>query len=150
MTFIQPFQLAIANAVLEHLITQVKCKTLFITHYPQIGKELEAKAKLVSSSIVLLLLVLQYPTEVSNAHMGFIEEEKIGEPPIFPHAEHFLALTASQKMATGRFTFCIPLPKESHRTPSASNVRASLDSQRGPCKSLSSVPPTRRKWNGYA
>jgi len=80
MVPIQPFQLAIANAVLEHLITQVRCKTLFITHYPQIGKELEAKAKCPFLPIVLSLLVLQYPTEVSNAHMGFIEEEKMGEP----------------------------------------------------------------------
>ena len=49
--------MAIASAVLEHLVSQVKCKTLFITHYP-----------LVATS-----LVRRYPTLVDNVHMAFQE-----------------------------------------------------------------------------
>ena len=48
----------------------------------------------VSSSIILPLIVLQYPTEVSNAHMGFIEEEKMGEPLQVFRCSAIVALTA--------------------------------------------------------
>ena len=61
---------------------------------------------LVSSSIVLPLLVLQHPTEVCNAHMGFIEEEKPGKRlNVFLYEA---SAYSSQKMAIERFTFCIP------------------------------------------
>ena len=43
-----------------------------------------------SSFIFLLLLGPQYPTEVSNAHMGFIEEEKMGEPT-YSYTRHSFA-----------------------------------------------------------
>ena len=33
--------MAIASAVLHHLVQNVKCKTLFITHYPQVATDLE-------------------------------------------------------------------------------------------------------------
>lgn len=50
---------AIATAVLDHMVSVIRCKTLFITHYPQIGVELSQK----------------YPGLVANAHMGYLEEE---------------------------------------------------------------------------
>jgi DNA mismatch repair protein MSH3 len=53
--------MAIAHAVLEHLVTSVKCKTLFITHYPVVAAALEKK----------------YPADLQNLHMGFREESRI-------------------------------------------------------------------------
>jgi DNA mismatch repair protein MSH3 len=53
--------MAIASAVLTHLITTVRCSTLFITHYP-----------LVASSLATL-----YPDLVQNLHMGYTEETRI-------------------------------------------------------------------------
>ncbi|KAG8828576.1 Mismatch repair protein msh3 [Serendipita sp. 399] len=50
---------AIASSVLNYIVTKVKCKTLFITHYPRIGVELSQ----------------QYPEQVSSAHMAYMEEE---------------------------------------------------------------------------
>lgn len=54
-------QMAIAGAVLQHLVQEVKCKTLFITHYPQVATDLER----------------MFPTDVGNMHMGFTEETRI-------------------------------------------------------------------------
>jgi DNA mismatch repair protein MSH3 len=53
--------MAIAHGVLEHLVSTVKCKTLFITHYPLVATALETK----------------YPAELQNLHMGFQEETRI-------------------------------------------------------------------------
>lgn len=54
-------QMAVASAVLQHLIQTTKCKTLFITHYPQVATDLEKK----------------FPTEVENRHMGFAESKRL-------------------------------------------------------------------------
>lgn len=61
---------AIASSVLEHAVLQMKCKTLFTTHYPQIGVELSQ----------------QFPALVANAHMAYMEEELIDGR----HEIHFL------------------------------------------------------------
>ena len=53
--------MAIASAVLSHLVTNVRCSTLFITHYP-----------LVASS-----LAERYPNLVQNLHMGYSEDTRI-------------------------------------------------------------------------
>ncbi|KZT60361.1 hypothetical protein CALCODRAFT_114887 [Calocera cornea HHB12733] len=53
--------MAIASAVLTYLVQDVRAKTLFITHYPLLAAELEK----------------QFPTDIANNHMGFIEEEKL-------------------------------------------------------------------------
>ncbi|KAI0648249.1 muts domain V-domain-containing protein [Trametes meyenii] len=53
--------MAIASAVLQHLVQAVKCKTLFITHYPQVATDLERA----------------FPSAVGNMHMGFTEETRI-------------------------------------------------------------------------
>jgi DNA mismatch repair protein MSH3 len=53
--------MAIANAVLHHLVEHVKCKTLFITHYPLVATELERK----------------FPEEVQNVHMSYTTEMRI-------------------------------------------------------------------------
>jgi DNA mismatch repair protein MSH3 len=53
--------MAIADAVLEHLVDNVRCKTLFITHYPLVATELEKK----------------FPNDVQNLHMGFTEHQRI-------------------------------------------------------------------------
>ena len=50
--------MAIAGAVLEHLVHSVKCKTLFITHYPVVAFDAEKR----------------FPNLVSNIHMGFTED----------------------------------------------------------------------------
>lgn len=49
--------MAIADAVLQHLVQEVGCKTLFITHYPLVATELEKK----------------FPEDIQNLHMGFSE-----------------------------------------------------------------------------
>jgi DNA mismatch repair protein MSH3 len=53
--------MAIAHAVLQHLIHDVKCKTLFITHYPLVATEVEKK----------------FPDDVQNLHMGFTEDQRL-------------------------------------------------------------------------
>ncbi|KAI0637370.1 muts domain V-domain-containing protein [Trametes polyzona] len=53
--------MAIAGAVLQHLVQDVKCKTLFITHYPQVATDLER----------------MFPAAVGNMHMGFSEETRV-------------------------------------------------------------------------
>jgi DNA mismatch repair ATPase MutS len=37
--------MAIESSVLEYVVTNIKCKTLFITHYPQIGLELSQRVR---------------------------------------------------------------------------------------------------------
>ncbi|KAF1803060.1 muts domain V-domain-containing protein [Mucor lusitanicus] len=48
---------AIAYAVLKHFVQQIKSITLFVTHYPSLGK-----------------LVKTFPSEVRNCHMSYIQE----------------------------------------------------------------------------
>ncbi|PLW12387.1 hypothetical protein PCANC_03263 [Puccinia coronata f. sp. avenae] len=48
--------LAIANAVLHHLVTHIRCFTIFITHYPQLNE-----------------LAIKYPKTVKSYHMKFME-----------------------------------------------------------------------------
>lgn len=50
--------MAIASAALQHLVQTTQCKTLFITHYPQVASELARR----------------YPQDVENLHMGYAEE----------------------------------------------------------------------------
>ncbi|CAH7675923.1 muts domain V-domain-containing protein [Phakopsora pachyrhizi] len=56
--------LAIANAVLHHLITKVGCITIFITHYPQLHE-----------------LSLKYPETTKSFHMKFYETVKLDGTP---------------------------------------------------------------------
>ncbi|KAK0199209.1 muts domain V-domain-containing protein [Desarmillaria ectypa] len=53
--------MAIADAVLQHLVQLVGCKTLFITHYPSIALGLEKK----------------FPKQIHNLHMGYEAETRI-------------------------------------------------------------------------
>ncbi|KAI0260994.1 DNA mismatch repair protein MSH3 [Gloeopeniophorella convolvens] len=53
--------MAIAHAVLHHLVTTTRAKTLFITHYPHVAAELAARL----------------PDDIENLHMGFAEETRI-------------------------------------------------------------------------
>lgn len=54
-------QMAVASAVLEHLLDVTKCKTLFITHYPLVATELEKK----------------YPQALENLHMAYTEDVRV-------------------------------------------------------------------------
>ncbi|TFY69894.1 hypothetical protein EVJ58_g138 [Rhodofomes roseus] len=53
--------MAIANAVLQHLVQHTKCRTLFITHYPRLAVDMERI----------------FPADVQNVHMGYTEETRI-------------------------------------------------------------------------
>lgn len=53
--------MAIASGVLQHLVDVTDCKTLFITHYPSIAKELEDK----------------YPSKLQNLHMAYDAEDRV-------------------------------------------------------------------------
>ena len=53
--------MAVASAVLQHLLQVTQCKTLFITHYPLIARHLER----------------QFPQDLQNFHMGFTEDTRI-------------------------------------------------------------------------
>jgi DNA mismatch repair protein MSH3 len=53
--------MAIASAVLEHMVQDVRCKILFITHYPLVATDLQRK----------------YPQELENLHMGFAEDTHV-------------------------------------------------------------------------
>jgi DNA mismatch repair protein MSH3 len=55
------YQMAIADAVLHHLVENIKCKTLFITHYPLVASDLES----------------QFPLDIQNLHMGYEEVSRI-------------------------------------------------------------------------
>jgi len=54
-------QMAIADAVLQHLVENIKCKTLFITHYPLIAIDLERR----------------FPDDIQNLHMGYTTDSRI-------------------------------------------------------------------------
>lgn len=53
--------MAIAHAVMQHLVETVNCKTLFITHYPLVATEIARQF-----------------ADVQNAHMGYVENERPG------------------------------------------------------------------------
>ena len=53
--------MAIADAVLQHLVETVKCKTLFITHYPLVAIDLQQR----------------FPDDVQNLHMGYTTDSRI-------------------------------------------------------------------------
>ncbi|KAF4608344.1 Mismatch repair protein msh3 [Pleurotus pulmonarius] len=53
--------MAIASGVLQHLVDVTDCKTLFITHYPSIAKELEDK----------------YPSKLQNLHMSYNVQDRV-------------------------------------------------------------------------
>jgi DNA mismatch repair protein MSH3 len=53
--------MAIAHAVLQHLVEIKRCKTLFITHYPAVATELASR----------------FARDVTNAHMGFAEDTRL-------------------------------------------------------------------------
>ncbi|GBE82631.1 DNA mismatch repair protein [Sparassis crispa] len=53
--------MAIAGAVLQHLVQTTRCKTLFITHFPQVATDMEKK----------------FPLDVQNLHMGYAEDTRI-------------------------------------------------------------------------
>ncbi|KAH9926110.1 muts domain V-domain-containing protein [Fomitopsis serialis] len=53
--------MAIANAVLQHLVQNTKCRTLFITHYPHLAVDMER----------------MFPAEVENVYMGYTEDTRI-------------------------------------------------------------------------
>jgi len=53
--------MAVASAVLQHLLQVTRCKTLFITHYPLVATDLETK----------------FPKDVQNLHMGYAEDLRI-------------------------------------------------------------------------
>jgi DNA mismatch repair protein MSH3 len=50
--------MAIAEATLEHLVRNIRCKTLFITHYPTLAASIQRK----------------FPNDATNVHMAFSEE----------------------------------------------------------------------------
>ena len=49
--------MAIASAVLEHIVRHVRCKTLFITHYHNVATQIEQ----------------QFPSNIQNLRMSFTE-----------------------------------------------------------------------------
>ncbi|KAJ2917229.1 hypothetical protein MD484_g3189, partial [Candolleomyces efflorescens] len=53
--------MAIADAVLRHLVQQKRCKTLFITHYPMVAADLEKT----------------YPDDLGNLHMQYRTDTRI-------------------------------------------------------------------------
>lgn len=53
--------MAIAHATLDHLVTTVKCKTLFITHYPMVAVDLQKK----------------HPSEIKNEHMAYHSVDRL-------------------------------------------------------------------------
>ena len=59
------------------MVSVIRCKTLFITHYPQIGVELSQKVRTLQTHDKTLN-ARQHPGLVANAHMGYLEEELAG------------------------------------------------------------------------
>ncbi|KAF5365702.1 hypothetical protein D9758_003271 [Tetrapyrgos nigripes] len=53
--------MAIASAVLHHLVQTTACKTLFITHYPSVAQAIEKR----------------FPAQVQNVHMGYVTDTRI-------------------------------------------------------------------------
>ncbi len=53
--------MAVASGVLQHLVQITQCKTLFITHYPQVATDIQRR----------------FPEDIENLHMGFAEDTRI-------------------------------------------------------------------------
>ncbi len=71
-------QMAIAFSVLQHLVENVRCKTLFITHYPLLASEMGKVRVVCSERHIIDLRVCLQLADVSNGHMGFIERMREG------------------------------------------------------------------------
>jgi DNA mismatch repair protein MSH3 len=74
--------MAIASAVLYQLVQKTKCKTLFITHYPELATDLERRC----------------PADVENLHMGYAEDTRVDGT-----REVTFLYTLAAGMATGSF-----------------------------------------------
>ena len=72
---------AIANAVLDYVITQLKSMCLFVTHYPLLAQFGE-----------------RYPENAMNAHMKFEEANGNTPPPHFPNSKSNQQPTNQTKM----------------------------------------------------
>ncbi|KDN51533.1 hypothetical protein RSAG8_00078, partial [Rhizoctonia solani AG-8 WAC10335] len=82
--------MAIAHAVMQHLIENAKCKTLFITHYPMIALDLE-----------------QRYTDVSCHHMGYVEQT-------LPSGESTISFTYKLSPGMARSSFGIECGRLAH------------------------------------
>lgn len=56
--------LAVAHAVLQHIVTKIQCHTLFITHFPQLSE-----------------LAQKYPVECQLFQMAYLEQEGLNGIP---------------------------------------------------------------------
>ncbi|CUA72462.1 DNA mismatch repair protein msh3 [Rhizoctonia solani] len=82
--------MAIAHAVMQHLIENTKCKTLFITHYPMVALDLE-----------------QRYTDVSCHHMGYVEQT-------LPSGESTISFTYKLSPGMARSSFGIECGRLAH------------------------------------
>ncbi|CAE6439755.1 unnamed protein product [Rhizoctonia solani] len=82
--------MAIAHAVMQHLIENAKCKTLFITHYPMIALDLE-----------------QRYADVSCHHMSYIEQT-------LPSGESTISFTYKLSPGMARSSFGIECGRLAH------------------------------------
>ncbi|CAE6491489.1 unnamed protein product [Rhizoctonia solani] len=82
--------MAIAHAVMQHLIENAKCKTLFITHYPMIALDLE-----------------QRYADVSCHHMSYVEQK-------LPSGESTISFTYKLSPGMSRSSFGIECGRLAH------------------------------------
>ncbi|GAB1517406.1 Mismatch repair protein msh3 [Rhizoctonia solani] len=82
--------MAIAHAVMQHLIEKAKCKTLFITHYPMIALDLEQRYE-----------------DVSCHHMGYVEQQ-------LPSGESTISFTYKLSPGMARSSFGIECGRLAH------------------------------------
>ncbi|CAE6486102.1 unnamed protein product [Rhizoctonia solani] len=82
--------MAIAHAVMQHLIENAKCKTLFITHYPMIALDLE-----------------QRYADVSCHHMSYVEQT-------LPSGESTISFTYKLSPGMARSSFGIECGRLAH------------------------------------
>ncbi|CEL52191.1 DNA mismatch repair protein MSH3 OS=Cryptococcus neoformans var, neoformans serotype D (strain B-3501A) GN=MSH3 PE=3 SV=1 [Rhizoctonia solani AG-1 IB] len=82
--------MAIAHAVMQHLIEMAKCKTLFITHYPMVALDLE-----------------QRYADVSCHHMGYVEQQ-------LPSGESAISFTYKLSPGMARSSFGIECGRLAH------------------------------------
>ncbi|KZS90218.1 hypothetical protein SISNIDRAFT_457723 [Sistotremastrum niveocremeum HHB9708] len=96
--------MAIASAVLQHLVQSINCKALFITHYSSVAEDM---GKI-------------FRRQIENVHMNFVEEEKLnGTREI-----HFL-YTLTSGIASGSFGIeCARLAGLPEKVLEAATVRA--------------------------
>ncbi|KAF8959081.1 DNA mismatch repair protein MSH3 [Flammula alnicola] len=72
--------MAIADATLQYLVDKVKCKTLFITHYPLLATRLQSK----------------FPKDVQNLHMGYEAESRINGTRSITFLYHLISGLATE------------------------------------------------------